>query len=118
MTGGLHEIVTLNGTQHKALVDRTKRQIIFGGDVSIALTDTIVVSGMAGRIDAVERDERCTVVSLGAAFSSEQEVYELDDICADCGWHCSAMDECGICGAVMCSACFEMGCGVCKGPHS
>lgn len=40
-----------------------------------------------------------------------------DDMCADCqriGSHC---DTCGVCGAAMCSACFEMGCGVCKGPH-
>ena len=64
--GGLHEIVTLNGNQHRASVDRAKRQIIFSGDVPIALTDTIVVSGMTGAIDVVEHDEHCTVVRLGA----------------------------------------------------
>ncbi len=42
---------------------------------------------------------------------------DLDDMCMDCQRSCSAMDECSICGGTMCSACYEMGCGVCKGPH-
>ncbi len=40
-----------------------------------------------------------------------------DEICADCGRSMSGEDVCGVCGASMCFACFEMGCGVCKGPH-
>lgn len=40
-----------------------------------------------------------------------------DDMCADCERIGSHWDVCGICGATMCSACFEMGCGVCKGQH-
>jgi hypothetical protein len=40
-----------------------------------------------------------------------------DDMCIDCHRLGSMMDECSICGAPMCGACFEMGCGVCKGPH-
>ena len=43
---------------------------------------------------------------------------EMDDeSCVDCGRSGSMCEECGVCGALMCSACFEMGCGVCKGPH-
>ena len=49
-------------------------------------------------------------------FEPEWEAPE-DDLCADCDLHCSAHFECGVCGAVMCGACFEMGAGVCKGPH-
>lgn len=40
-----------------------------------------------------------------------------DEICADCQRIGSHWDMCGLCGAAMCFACFEMGCGVCKGPH-
>lgn len=40
-----------------------------------------------------------------------------DDMCIDCHRLGSMMDECSICGATMCAGCFEMGCGVCKGPH-
>lgn len=40
-----------------------------------------------------------------------------DDMCIDCKRLGSMMDQCGVCGATMCYACFEMGCGVCKGPH-
>lgn len=40
-----------------------------------------------------------------------------DDICADCQRTGSHWDVCGVCGATMCSACFEMASGVCKGPH-
>lgn len=39
------------------------------------------------------------------------------EICVDCGRPESMMDQCGVCGAPMCTGCFEMGCGVCKGPH-
>ena len=35
-----------------------------------------------------------------------------EDMCIDCQRLGSMMDECSCCGA-----CFEMGCGVCKGPH-
>ena len=42
---------------------------------------------------------------------------EDDDMCADCHRIGSHWDVCGCCGATMCSACFEMGCGVCRGPH-
>lgn len=42
---------------------------------------------------------------------------EEDDICIDCQRTGSMMDVCGVCGATMCFACFEMGAGVCKGPH-
>jgi hypothetical protein len=45
------------------------------------------------------------------------DVYAEDDICSNCHRVGSHWDECGVCGATMCSACFEMGCGVCKGPH-
>jgi phosphomannomutase len=40
-----------------------------------------------------------------------------DEMCADCARLISGEDVCGICGATMCFACFEMGAGVCKGPH-
>lgn len=40
-----------------------------------------------------------------------------EDMCADCQRIGSHWDVCGVCGATMCSACFEMGCGVCRGPH-
>lgn len=40
-----------------------------------------------------------------------------EDICIDCQRLGSMMDECCVCGASMCSACFEMGAGVCKGQH-
>ena len=43
---------------------------------------------------------------------------EAEHVCADCGRSESLPDACGVCGAPMCSACFEMGCGVCKGAHS
>jgi len=39
------------------------------------------------------------------------------DICMDCGRQISGEDSCEVCGAPLCFACFEMGCGVCKGPH-
>lgn len=42
---------------------------------------------------------------------------EPEHICADCGRTEGLLDACGVCGAPMCSACFEMGCGVCKGSH-
>lgn len=50
-------------------------------------------------------------------FEPEWESYDDEDMCYDCqriGSHC---DVCGVCGATMCPGCFEMGCGVCKGPH-
>jgi hypothetical protein len=50
-------------------------------------------------------------------FEPEWSSYDIDDICADCDRHTSAMDECSVCGAVMCGACYEMGAGVCRGPH-
>lgn len=40
-----------------------------------------------------------------------------DEMCADCGRIGTMMDQCGVCGVPMCYGCFEMGCGVCKGPH-
>lgn len=40
-----------------------------------------------------------------------------DEMCIDCQRLGSMMDECSMCGATMCAGCFEMGCGVCKGPH-
>lgn len=42
---------------------------------------------------------------------------EDDEMCADCQRLGSMMEECGVCGASMCVGCFEMGAGVCKGPH-
>jgi len=48
----------------------------------------------------------------GAYFDGGEE-----DICADCGKQISSEDVCGVCGVAMCFACFEMGAGVCKGPH-
>jgi len=47
----------------------------------------------------------------------EPDSFEDDDMCVDCYGVGSVMDVCGMCGAPMCSGCFEMGCGVCKGPH-
>lgn len=48
----------------------------------------------------------------------EQEpFYDEDEICADCGRIIHGEDVCCVCGAAMCFACFEMGCGVCRGPH-
>lgn len=43
--------------------------------------------------------------------------WDEDDMCIDCQRLGSMMDECSVCGASMCGACYEMGCGVCKGPH-
>lgn len=42
---------------------------------------------------------------------------EEEDMCIDCQRLGSMMDQCSICGATMCAGCFEMGCGVCRGPH-
>ena len=54
----------------------------------------------------------CTDGMCGESEADEQEV------CADCGRIFSgAEDVCGICGRAMCFGCFEMGAGVCKGPH-
>lgn len=51
-------------------------------------------------------------------FEPEWEAYDEDEICADCGRIFSgAEDVCGVCGKAMCFGCFEMGAGVCKGPH-
>jgi hypothetical protein len=50
-------------------------------------------------------------------FEPEWETYDDEDMCADCQRIGSHWDVCGVCGAAMCSGCFEMGCGVCKGPH-
>lgn len=50
-------------------------------------------------------------------FEPEWEAHDEDDMCIDCQRFGSMDDFCGICGAPMCSGCFEMGCGVCKGPH-
>lgn len=51
-------------------------------------------------------------------FESEWSSFdEEDDMCADCQRIGSHWDVCGVCGATMCFACFEMGCGVCKEPH-
>lgn len=50
----------------------------------------------------------------------DDELYacpDEDDICIDCQCVGSMMDQCCICGYAMCAGCFEMGCGVCKGPH-
>ena len=49
----------------------------------------------------------------------EDQDFEPDEevICVDCQRIGSHWDICGICGRVMCSACFEMGCGVCMRPH-
>jgi len=40
-----------------------------------------------------------------------------DDECHDCQRLGAMMDLCGVCGSTMCAGCFEMGCGVCSGPH-
>ena len=52
-------------------------------------------------------------------FEPEWSSYDApdEDMCADCQRIGSMLDVCGVCGADMCPACFEMGCGVCKGPH-
>lgn len=50
-------------------------------------------------------------------FDPEWEAYDDEEICVDCQRLGSMMDTCGLCGMAMCPACFEMGCGVCKGPH-
>jgi hypothetical protein len=47
----------------------------------------------------------------------EPDFTDEDDLCADCGRIGSHWDVCGVCGAPMCSACFEMGCGVCRLKH-
>lgn len=49
------------------------------------------------------------------AFDDEGEAEA--DVCADCGRIIHGEDVCCVCGAAMCFACFEMGAGVCKGPH-
>lgn len=50
-------------------------------------------------------------------FEPEWEALGEDDICADCGRIIHGEDLCGVCGAAMCFGCFEMGAGVCRGPH-
>jgi hypothetical protein len=45
------------------------------------------------------------------------DYWDEDEICADCGRIINGEDLCGVCGAAMCFGCFEMGCGVCRGPH-
>lgn len=66
------DIVTLNGKQYRAYVDRVKRQIVFSGDVRIVPTDILVVQDMPGAIDAVEYQDVCTVVTLGARGREEK----------------------------------------------
>jgi hypothetical protein len=50
-------------------------------------------------------------------FEPEWDALGGEDICADCGRIINGEDLCGVCGAAMCFGCFEMGAGVCKGPH-
>lgn len=50
-------------------------------------------------------------------FEPEWQSYDDDEMCADCRRIGSMIDECSVCGAPMCCACYEMGCGVCLGPH-
>lgn len=54
-------------------------------------------------------------------FDEDEDDYDPvpddDEMCADCGRRGSMLDQCGVCGVPLCYACFEMGCGVCKGPH-
>lgn len=50
-------------------------------------------------------------------FEPEWSSVDDEDICIDCQRFHSCEDVCGVCGASMCFACFEMGAGVCKGPH-
>jgi hypothetical protein len=50
-------------------------------------------------------------------FEPEWSEFDDDEMCIDCQRLGSMMDNCGVCGATMCPGCFEMGCGVCKGPH-
>ena len=56
-------------------------------------------------------------------WDEDDELYQCPDedeicaVCADCGRVGSMLDECCVCGEPMCGGCFEMGCGVCKGPH-
>jgi len=47
----------------------------------------------------------------------EWEAYDDDETCVDCERLGSMMDTCNVCGMAMCPACFEMGAGVCRGPH-
>ena len=43
--------------------------------------------------------------------------WDEDEMCVDCQRIINGEDQCSVCGAVLCFACFEMGAGVCKGPH-
>ena len=43
--------------------------------------------------------------------------WDEDEICADCQRIINGEDTCSVCGAAMCFACYEMGAGVCQGPH-
>jgi len=51
-------------------------------------------------------------------FEPEWGEYDEDEMCVDCQRLASCLDVCGICGASMCSGCFEMGCGVCSKAHA
>jgi hypothetical protein len=50
-------------------------------------------------------------------FEPEWEAYDDDDICVDCQRTINGEDQCSVCGAAMCFACFEMGAGVCMRQH-
>lgn len=53
-------------------------------------------------------------------YADDDEVgayWDEDEICADCQRVINGEDLCSVCGAAMCFACFEMGAGVCRGPH-
>jgi hypothetical protein len=50
-------------------------------------------------------------------FEPEFEAFDDTEPCADCRAFGDWLDVCGVCGVTMCFGCFEMGCGVCKGPH-
>lgn len=50
-------------------------------------------------------------------FEPEWESFDDEEMCNDCQRLGSMMDTCNVCGMAMCSGCFEMGAGVCRGPH-
>lgn len=50
-------------------------------------------------------------------FEPDSAAWGEDDMCIVCSRLGLMPDECAICGAALCYACYEMGCGICRGPH-
>ena len=70
--------------------------------------------GCGADCDCLFKDNHCH--GCWACHSDTAGDEEIQ-MCADCHHLVSCWDSCSVCYAPMCSGCFEMGAGVCRGPH-